>query len=116
MRLLLIPFIIRRFFILILIPAPEARFFLLFIFFINDFLIINHFIFNGRRNAGLSQRDVADALTGGALVLQLTCSEEANALERAETLAKASVKEFPEYLKTAQAIFPEIKFEEATDE
>ena len=78
--------------------------------------VINHFIFNGRRNVGLSQRDVADALTGGALVLQLICSEESNALERAETLAKASVKEFPEYLKTAQAIFPEIKFEEATEE
>lgn len=74
--------------------------------------IINHFIFNGRRNVGLSQRDVADALTGGALVLQLVCGEESTALERAETLAKASVKEFPEYLKTAQSIFPDIKFEE----
>ena len=78
--------------------------------------IINHFVFNGRRNVGLSQRDVAEALTGAALVLQLVCGEEGTAMERAETLAKAAVKEFPEYLKTAQAIFPDIKFEEAAEE
>ena len=76
---------------------------------------INHYVFNGRRNSNLSQRDVADALTGGALILQLVCGEESTAVERAETLAKAAVKEFPEYLKTAQAIFPDIKFEEAEE-
>ena len=78
--------------------------------------IINHFIFNGRRNVGLSQRDVAESLTGAALALQLVCGEEGTAMERAETLAKAAVKEFPEYLKTAQAIFPDIKFEEGAEE
>ena len=77
--------------------------------------LMNRYAFNGRRNAGLSQRDVAEALTGGALVLQLICGEEGTAIERAETLAKAAVKEFPDYLKTAQAIFPEIKFEEAEE-
>ena len=77
--------------------------------------LMNRYAFNGRRNAGLSQRDVAEALTGGALVLQLVCGEEGTAIERSETLAKAAVKEFPDYLKTAQAIFPEIKFEESEE-
>ena len=77
--------------------------------------LMNRYAFNGRRNAGLSQRDVAEALTGGALVLQLICGEEGTAIERAETLAKAAVKEFPDYLKTAQAIFPDIKFEETEE-
>ena len=77
--------------------------------------LMNRYAFNGRRNAGLSQRDVAEALTGGALVLQLVCGEEGTAIERSETLAKAAVKEFPDYLKTAQAIFPEIKFEETEE-
>jgi len=77
--------------------------------------LMNRYAFNGRRNAGLSQREVAEALTGGALVLQLICGEEGTAIERAETLAKAAVKEFPDYLKTAQDIFPEIKFEESEE-
>ena len=84
-------------------------------FYPNLLELMNHFVFNGRRNASLSQRDVAEALTGGALVLQLVCGEEGTAMERAETLAKAAVKEFPDYLKTAQAIFPDIKFEEADE-
>ena len=84
-------------------------------FYPNLLEVMNHFVFNGRRNVGLSQREVAEALTGSALVLQLVCGEEGTAMERAETLAKAAVKEFPDYLKTAQAIFPDIKFEEAEE-
>ena len=84
-------------------------------FYPNLIELLGHYVFNGRRNAGLSQRDVAEALTGGALVLQLVCGEEGTAMERAEELAKASVKEFPEYLKTAQAIFPDVKFEGAEE-
>ena len=83
--------------------------------YVNLLELMNRYVFNGRRNAGLSQRDVAEALTGGALVLQLVCGEEGTAIERAETLAKAAVKEFPDYLKTAQQIFPDIKFEEASE-
>jgi len=84
-------------------------------YYLNLIELMGHYVFNGRRNAGLSQRDVAEALTGGALVLQLVCGEESTAMERAEELAKASVKQFPEYVKTAQAIFPDIKFEEAEE-
>ena len=83
--------------------------------YVNLLEIMNRYAFNGRRNAGLSQREVAEALTGGALAIQLICGEEATAAERAETLAKAAVKEFPDYAKTAQQIFPEIKFEETEE-
>ena len=38
------------------------------------------------------------------------------AIERAENLAKQVVKEFPEYAKTAQEIFPDIEFEKGDSE
>lgn len=79
--------------------------------FSNIIEVFNQFIFNGRKNAGLSQRDVADAMTGGALLLNIVCAEEASASTLAEKMAKESVAQFPEYLQTAQKIFPEIKFE-----
>ena len=75
----------------------------------------NQFIFNGRKNAGLSQRDVADAMTGGALTLNIVCGEEASAPALAEKMAKESVVQFPEYLETAKKIFPEIKFAETEE-
>ncbi len=37
-------------------------------------------------------------------------------MERSEVLVKEVVKNFPEYQKTAQEIFPDIKFEETTEE
>lgn len=75
--------------------------------------IINTFVVNGRRNAkpALNLKDWADAMTGAALMMQLVCSEVNGAVERAEALAKETVKQFPEYVETARAIFPEIKFE-----
>ena len=75
--------------------------------------LINAFVVNGRRNAkpALNLRDWADAMTGAALTLQLVCSEVNGAVERAEALAKDAVKQFPEYAKAAQEIFPDIKFE-----
>ena len=77
--------------------------------------VVGRFIVFGRKNAGLSQKDVADALTGSALLIQIVCGEEATASDRATTLAQESVKQFPDYLKTAQKIFPDIKFEAAED-
>ena len=75
--------------------------------------IINQYVVLGRKNAkpALNLRDWADAMTGAALTMQLICSEVNGAVERAEALAKETVKQFPEYLKTAQEIFPDIKFE-----
>ena len=77
--------------------------------------VLNRFVFNGRKNCGLSQKDVADVLTGGALLLQNVCSEASTALELSEKLAKEAVKQFPDYQKTASEIFPDIKFEETEE-
>ena len=37
-------------------------------------------------------------------------------MERSEVLVKEVVKNFPDYQKTAQEIFPDIKFEDTTEE
>ena len=76
--------------------------------------ILNQYIVNARQPTSrhkLSLKDWTDAMTGAALTLQLVCAEVNGAIERAEFCAKQSVKEFPEYLKIAQKIFPDIKFE-----
>lgn len=81
--------------------------------------LINTYIFNARNTSAkvkLSLRDWADAMTGAALTMQLVCGEVNGALERAEVLVKEVVKQFPDYQKTAKDIFPEIKFEEATED
>ena len=81
--------------------------------------LINTYIFNARSTSAkvkLSLRDWADAMTGAALTMQLVCGEVNGAMERAEVLVKEVVKQFPDYQKTAQEIFPDIKFEEATEE
>ena len=69
--------------------------------------VLNQFVFNGRKNIRLSQREAADALTGGALFLGIVCAEEATAANLSEKLARESVKQFPEYQPVAQKIFPE---------
>ena len=81
--------------------------------------LINSYIFNARNPSAkvkLSLRDWADAMTGAALTMQLVCGEVNGALERSETLVKEVVKQFAEYQKTAQEIFPDIKFEESESE
>lgn len=80
--------------------------------------IINIYIVNGRANNAkvkLNLRDWTDAMTGAALTMQLVCGEVNGAIEKAEKLAQEAVKAFPEYRKTAQEIFPEIKFAEAEE-
>ena len=81
--------------------------------------LVNTYIFNARNPSAkvkLSLRDWADAMTGAALTMQLVCGEVNGALERSETLVKEVVKQFAEYQKTAQDIFPDIKFEDQESE
>ena len=75
------------------------------------------YIVEGRKNAKptLGLKDWADAMTGAALTMQLVCGEVNGAAEQAEKFAKRAVKEFPDGRKTAEAIFPDIKFEDADD-
>ena len=80
--------------------------------------IMNLFIVNARQpNAKhkLNLKDWTEAMTGAALTMKLICAEVNGAVERAEKLAQETVKQFPEYRKTAQEIFPDIKFEEADE-
>jgi len=74
---------------------------------------MGYFVFNGRKNAGLSQRGVAEALAGSAMMLKIFYPEEPTAVESAEQLAKESVAQFPNFHKTAVQIFPDIDFGEA---
>ncbi|MGN0832634.1 MAG: protein kinase [Kiritimatiellia bacterium] len=76
--------------------------------------VLNQFVFNGRKNIRLSQREAADVLTGGALFLGIVCAEEASAANLSEKLARESVKQFPEYQAVAQKIFPEF-FQDADE-
>ena len=81
--------------------------------------IMNIYIVNARNPSAahkLSLRDWADAMTGAALTMKLVCSDVNGAVERSEALAKEVVKQFPEYAKTAQEMFPDVKFEKADDE
>ena len=58
----------------------------------------------------------ADAMMGAALTMQVICGDDAHAASRAEQIAKAAVKGLPQYLKSAQEIFPDIEFEGVADE
>ena len=81
--------------------------------------IINAYIFNARNPSGrikLSLRDWADAMTGAALTMKLVCSEVNGALERSEFLIREVVKNFEDYRKTAQEMFPDITFEETKED
>lgn len=76
--------------------------------------IINAYIFNARNTSAkvkLTLREWADAMTGAALTMQLVCAEVNGAIERSEKLMQETVKGFPDYQKTAQEIFPDMKFE-----
>ena len=55
-------------------------------------------------------------MTGAALTMQIVCAEVNGAIERSEKLAQEAVKQFPEYGKVAQELFPNMKFEGASDE
>ena len=79
---------------------------------------INTFVVNGRQNAKprLNLRDWADAMTGASLTMQLVCAEVNGAIERSEKLAQEAVKQFPEYVKVARELFPDMKFEEVSAE
>ena len=81
--------------------------------------VINAYIYTSRNPSAknrLSLRDWAEAMTGAALTMQLVCGDVNGAIERSEALMKEVVKNFPDYQKTAQEIFPNITFEETKEE
>ena len=64
----------------------------------------------------LSLQPWADAMMGAALTMQIICGDDATAPARAEQIAKTAVKELPDYLNRAKAIFPDIQFDEVSEE
>lgn len=59
----------------------------------------------------LSLQPWADAMMGAALTMQIICGDDPSAAARAEKIAKTAVKELPDYLNRAKAIFPDITFD-----
>jgi len=82
--------------------------------------IMNAYVVNTRQpNAKVrisSPLKWANAMTGAALTMRLVCPDVTGAIERSEELVKRTIKEFPDYEKTAREIFPDIKLEESTQE
>ncbi len=64
----------------------------------------------------LSLQPWADAMMGSALTMQVICGDDPTAPVRAEQIAKNAVKELPDYLNRAKAVFPEIQFEAVAEE
>ena len=78
--------------------------------------VLNLYIVNGRKNSNLNLKNWANAMVGSALTMQLICFEVNGAIERAEQLVKEVVMQFPDYSNVAKEIFPNIKFENSTEE
>ena len=82
-------------------------------YFSNLVEVFNRYIFNGRKNSGLSQRAAAEAMAGAALTLRIVCAGKGSSAALSEKMARKAVAQFPEFLKTAQRIFPDINFQTA---
>ncbi len=64
----------------------------------------------------LSLQSWADAMMGAALTMQIICGDDPTAAGRAEQIAKNAVKELPDYLNRAKAVFPDMQFDAVADE
>jgi hypothetical protein len=64
----------------------------------------------------LSLQPWADAMMGAALTMQIICGDDPTAPARAEQIAKAAVKDLPDYLNRAKAIFPDMQFDAVPEE
>ena len=64
----------------------------------------------------LSLQPWADAMMGAALTIQIICGDDPTAPARAEQIAKTAVKELPDYLNRAKAVFPDMQFDEVPEE
>lgn len=57
-----------------------------------------------------------EAMMGAALTMRVICDDDPAAAVRGEQIAKDAVKEFPDYLNHAKAIFPDINFDNIPQE
>ncbi len=82
-------------------------------------ILMNDLIVNARQVTSmhkLNLRDWSDAMTGAVLTMKLVFPDVPGAAEYADELAKRIVKEYPEFLKTAKGMFPEINFDDVKSE
>ena len=80
--------------------------------------LINKFIEKGKNvsnyNKGkLALKPWSEAMFGSALTMRLICSDAPGAIGRSEEIIKEAVRQFPESLKLAQAMFPDVSLEGA---
>ncbi len=76
------------------------------------------YIRKGRDNGEprLNLREQADAMFGVALTMQLVFADEPSAASYGESMAKAAVKMFPNYLDYAKEVFPDLDFSDVEKE
>ncbi len=79
--------------------------------------LLNKFVVKGRgattlNGTKLTLKTWADAMLGAALTMRIVCSEVSGALTRSEELVKEIVKQYPDYQKRAQAMFPDLKLDD----
>lgn len=72
--------------------------------------IINYYIVDGRKNAGIRPLEWKDAMTGAALTMRLVCADVEGATKKATWLAQEVVKQYPDYEKQMKDVFPDIDF------
>ncbi len=78
--------------------------------------LINKFVEKGKNvsvyNKGkLALKPWSEAMFGSALTMRLICSEAPGAIGRSEEIIKETVRQFPDTLKLAQAMFPDVSLE-----
>ncbi len=80
--------------------------------------VLNKFVKNGRINGNpkLSLKDWGEAMVGAALTMRLVCSDDPSAAAFGDVLIKDAVKAYPDLIKQAKDVFPDIDFGEVAAE
>ena len=80
--------------------------------------VLNKFIKNGRINGSpkLNLKDWGEAMIGAALTMRIVCSDDPSAAGFGDVLIKDAVKTYPNLIKQAREVFPDIDFGEVAAE
>lgn len=77
--------------------------------------LIIRFVEKGRQTIKLSNLKWAEAMSGAALSMRIICADDPAAANRGASIAKSAVAEFPDFLKAAKVMFPDIDFDAANE-
>lgn len=83
--------------------------------------LINKFIEKGKNTSTYNKGKLAlkpwsEAMFGAALTMRLICPEANGAIPRSVEIIKEAVRQFPESLKLAQAMFPDVPLDDVESE